>query len=291
LRRKTAVITAVIIAFALLPAGCAQVSEGLPISTEGILHEELSYPVEVETLVFNESPKSVASLSPALTEIICELGYEGLLTGISTYCNYPENIGGRENIGSAANPDINAVIRIKPDLLLSQSPIAKKDIASIEESGTRVLILPATTTVEGLYQLYSDLAAIFGGRLNAESAAEEALAPLKKALAEAEGSVESFIYIMDYKLSVAPPDTFAGDFFSYFGKNVINENGKINITSEELAKYSPEYIFLTSESPASELLPAEGSRTIIIDSQFAERLERPSSRLESVVYGVLGEVG
>jgi iron complex transport system substrate-binding protein len=276
--------------------GCAQIDEEAYVSEGGTIGGDSAYPAEVNGVVFDASPLTAASLSPALTEIIYELGYGGALTGTSVYCVSPEGVSQTERIGSAANPDIGAIIRLNPDLLLSQSPIAKKDISLIEESGTRVLILDAPATVDGLFELYRDVSVIFEGKTNAASVAENALKPLRTALAGAKDSAGSFVYILDDKLSVAPPDTFIGDFFSCFGKNAVYENGKLNLTVDELMELSPDYLFASApfaEDGYYSLLGIneQNYNIIVLSAEAVERLERPSSRLYGVVSEITEKIG
>jgi iron complex transport system substrate-binding protein len=290
-KRIAAMLTAVV-AFS---SGCAQIDEETPVNM-GEATYDASPPVEINGIVFEGPPSTAASLSPALTEIICELGYGGNLTGVSVYCDFPESASNKENIGSAANPDVGAIIELCPELLLSQSPIAKKDIATIEEAGVRVLILAAPSNIDDLAVLYSDISAIFSGKRDtAAAAAGEVLEPLKKALAEAEGTVGTFVYILDDALSVAPPDTFIGDFFSHFGENVIRERGRLNLTREELTELAPEYVFVPEPLTIDDVYSLTGFseqdvNVVVIGSDAAGRLERPSSRLSGVVYGILGDV-
>jgi hypothetical protein len=87
------------------------------------------------------------------------------------------------------------IAQIKPQLLITQSPLAKKDITSVESAGTRVLILSAPNSVEELYQSYVDMATVFAEKL-LHRKAETALSSLKAALDNAAGTFDSFAFIM-----------------------------------------------------------------------------------------------
>lgn len=282
----------------LLFCGCTEIEEETPAPvTEATTTAPNPYPVEAGSLVFSNAPESVGSLSPAITEIICELGFSDKIIGRSNYCNYPENISDRTELGSAANPDVNAVIETAPDLLISMSPIAKKDITVIEAKDIRVWIISQPESINDLYGCYSDVAAVFGGGINSDAAAEDALEPLKKALNDAENSMESFVYIMSPELAVASDSTFAGDFFSCFGENAAGNAEDISISTEDLLNLDPEWIILpeqvdTDELPEeiSELSALENGRVIVLNEETLERIERPTSRLDSVVYDILEQI-
>ena len=52
-------------------SGCTKVNEEVPGVTEAVAEEEPQpYPVTIGSLVFSSAPETVASLSPAVTEII-----------------------------------------------------------------------------------------------------------------------------------------------------------------------------------------------------------------------------
>lgn len=284
---------------ALILCGCTQVTEEpvyttAPTETERI---ESPYPVTVGSLIFSEQPRTVGSLSPALTEIICELGYSDKMIGISSYCDHPENILDRISLGSAANPDAGAIIAAAPQLLVSQSPIAKKDITAIEEAGTRVMITPAPDSVEELYSCYIDIASVFGGSLSCTEAADNAMKPLTDALHQAEGSIGSFVYIMSPDLAAASDATFAGNFFSHFGSNAAGGEEDIFLTPEKLSALDPEWLiipsFMADDIPdeISSLDAYRSGRVIILDDDMLERIERPTSRLSGTVREILEQIG
>ena len=148
----------------LMFSGCSKIDENSnKIETEAITTVTEVYPVTVGSLIFNSSPETVISLSPALTEIMAELNLSNKLLGKSSYCDYPDNILKLNNYGSSANPDIGAIIETSPVLLISQSPIAKKDITALENANVRTLIFSAPTSLDDLYKLYSDVYTVFSG--------------------------------------------------------------------------------------------------------------------------------
>ena len=292
---RFAIIITLIMNLALV--GCKEIDENIEVETVTQTEApELPYPVEIGAFVFKNAPETLVSLSPALTEIICELGFSDVLIGRSSYCTYPESISEINTMGSSANPDVAAISQAAPALLISQSPIAKKDIVTIEAAGTRVMIMPSPSSVDELYSNYVSISAIFSGKLNADSDGKKATLPLKNALSEAENSIGSYVYILDSYLSVANDTTFIGDFMSHFGQNAVSDDA-ISLSSDELRELNPEYVFIAS--PVSytkfcekfdELDAVKNDHVIVIDKDIQERLERPTSRLSETVYKILDEI-
>lgn len=287
-------VFAALIAAAVL-CGCTEVDEERPIRlTETTVAVEMPYPVTVGSLTFEKSPETVGSLSPAITEIICELGYGDKIIGRSSYCDYPESVKSKNELGSAANPDVNAIIEAKPELLISMSPIAKKDITAIEAAGTRVWIIPQPETPDELYSCYYNIAAAFGGSIDCEDVAKQALEPMYNALNGTGGKLGSFVYIMSPDLAVATNSTFAGNFLSCFGTNLAGDGEKLTLTVEQLLELDPDWIILPDyiskyelSEETAELSAVKNNRIVYLTEDVLARMERPTSRLSAAVDGVL----
>jgi len=297
LYRMIKCVFAALIAAAVL-CGCTEVDEERPIRlTETTVPVELPYPVTVGSLTFEKPPETVGSLSPAITEIICELGYGDKIIGRSSYCDYPESVKSKNELGSAANPDVDAIIATKPELLISMSPIAKKDITAIEAAGTRVWIIAPPETPDDIYDCYSSIAAAFGGRLEYEDTAKQALTPMYATLEGRDGAMGSFVYVMSTDLAVATNATFAGQFLSRFGTNLAGDSEKLSLTTEELIELDPEWLILPDyiskyelSEETAEMSAVKNGRIIYLSEDVMARIERPTSRLGTAVEDILGQI-
>ncbi len=265
-------------------AGCTQVEEAVPEVTEVTVEEVQPYPVTIGSLVFNAAPETVGSLSPAITDMIAELGFSDKLVGVSSYCSFEGMSSSLADLGSSANPDVDAIIKAAPTLLISHSPIAKKDITSIESAGTRVLIIPAPSSVDGLYDLYHDIYRVFcGNDENEDTAVSSCFEKLERSFANYDGVLENYVYIMSSKLAFASDSSFGGDFFSHLGKNAAAGEEGISLTKERLLELDPEYIIIPSGMKKSrlpeELSAVKNGRIIRLDKETEQLLERPTSEV------------
>jgi hypothetical protein len=173
-------------------------------------------PVEVYGMSFDNPPEKVVSLSPAITEIIYELGAKGSLVGVGRYSDYPpEAMEENPDCGSAANPDFEKILALSPDLLITQSPIAIKDLTALRSAGIEVLSIPAVTDIESLNALYESLNRLFYG----EEAALNlpALDKLNSELQAPGINIGSFVYYLTDDLTPAGQNTFPAGFFANFG--------------------------------------------------------------------------
>lgn len=268
-------------ALAVCLAACETIDAAPMVTTVGEVPQ--NYPVTVGNLEFEEAPGSVISLSPALTEIIYELGYGYALCAVGEYCDYPEEAAAMPEAGSAANPDTETIIRLKPDLLISGSPVAKKDISAMEDAGIRVLVLPQPEDYDSLRACYCDIAELFGGSEKAEEKTAAAFEELDGYIAEAKSADISFIYIMSYGITAATPDTFAGNILSAYGKNIAEGYSDCTMPAEDIIAADPDFVILAAPRNAVNLgeglsaLPAVQEGRVI--SVYPDRFERPTTRV------------
>lgn len=244
--------------------------------------EPTDYPVTVGEVIFKEEPQSVASLSPAVTEMIFALGFGDKLVARSKYCDYPPVVTKRTSIGSSVKPSVETITAIKPDILITQSPIAKTDRDIIEEAGTKILIIETPNDFEELYNCYYTIAAVLGGELSAKEKADSCMNSLAVRLSNIKQN-GTFAYLMTYDYGTATGDTLAGEILSYFGENVASEYEKYNISSYELIEKQPETIVLSNDitidgfdAEITQLDAVKSGRVIYIDSSC---FERPTARL------------
>jgi iron complex transport system substrate-binding protein len=60
----------------------------------------------------------MVSFSPSITEIVYALGLENNLVGVTRYCKYPAAAQKKTSVGGYLDPNIEAVIRLRPTLVL-----------------------------------------------------------------------------------------------------------------------------------------------------------------------------
>jgi iron complex transport system substrate-binding protein len=70
------------------------------------------------TIRFARVPQRIVSLLPSLTETVCALGQCQRLVGIDRYSNYPKSVSHLPKVGGGLDPNIEAIVGLKPDLVL-----------------------------------------------------------------------------------------------------------------------------------------------------------------------------
>jgi ABC-type Fe3+-hydroxamate transport system substrate-binding protein len=87
------------------------------------------------TLHFLRTPQKIVSLVPSLTETLVAAGLRSSLAGITKFCVHPKDlIQEIEVIGGTKNPRIDAILRIKPDLVFANKEENRlEDIAELKK--------------------------------------------------------------------------------------------------------------------------------------------------------------
>ncbi|MGW0777211.1 helical backbone metal receptor [Streptomyces sp. NPDC002835] len=94
----------------------------------------------------------VVSLVPSLTEAIAVTA-PGLLVGVTDWCSHPPDLDAAR-IGGTKNPDVAAVLRLRPDLVIANEEENRApDLAALRDAGTEVLV----TEIRGLDQAFREL--------------------------------------------------------------------------------------------------------------------------------------
>jgi iron complex transport system substrate-binding protein len=86
-----------------------------------------------QTITLNEPAKRIVSLTPHLSEIVFFLGHEEKLVARDSASDFPESIKHIPSIGNSANLNTEAILALKPDLILAwKSGNTQKQIKQLQ---------------------------------------------------------------------------------------------------------------------------------------------------------------
>ncbi|MBA4264729.1 MAG: ABC transporter substrate-binding protein [Comamonadaceae bacterium] len=91
------------------------------------------------TVTLAHTPQRIVSLLPSLTETVCELGQCHRLVGVDRYSNYPASVRELPQTGGGIDPNIEAIVALKPDVVLMA--ISSRGVQRLESLGVKVLAL------------------------------------------------------------------------------------------------------------------------------------------------------
>ena len=69
-------------------------------------------------VAINGTPQRIVSLAPSNTAILFALGLGDKVVGVTDYCDYPPEALEKEKVGGYADPDIEKLVALNPDLIL-----------------------------------------------------------------------------------------------------------------------------------------------------------------------------
>jgi len=130
----------------------------------------------------------LVSLAPNITEILCALDLEDKLVGVSLFSDHPASVKSIRKVGTFWQPDIEAVIALRPDLVVTLGFVQQRDLAArLRRMGYRCLTVEIDT-VEQLFEAIKHIGAATGSANQADKlvcSIKEQLAHIATQLSEA----------------------------------------------------------------------------------------------------------
>lgn len=198
----------------------------------------------------------VVSLVPSLTELLFALGCGGQVAGVSDYCVHPiEGLARLPRVGGQKDPDLAALLALRPDLVLcAKEENRKQDVAALEAAGVPVYVTDVRT-VEAALVLPGLLGGLCGaGAERIEVVARDMAAGVARARARAaarQGPVRVAVLIWRDPFLLAGADTYLDDVITTLGgENVGRLAGGRRYpkaTAAEIRALRPEVVLLPSE--------------------------------------------
>jgi iron complex transport system substrate-binding protein len=114
-----------------------------------------------------DKPVRIVSLAPNLTEVVFALGLDRRVAAVSSDSDYPPEAACKPKVGTFWQPDCEAIISARPDLVLALSIEQQKAVAdSLTRLGYKVLTLKIEK-VEELFTAIEKIGAAAGCRVPA----------------------------------------------------------------------------------------------------------------------------
>ena len=91
------------------------------------------------TVSLPQPPQRIVSLLPSITETVCALGGCSRLVGVDRYSNWPASVRALPQLGGGIDPNVEAVVAQKPDLVLLAK--SSRVVERLEALGLKVMVL------------------------------------------------------------------------------------------------------------------------------------------------------
>ncbi|MEV8306285.1 helical backbone metal receptor [Streptomyces flavidovirens] len=156
----------------------------------------------------------VVSLVPSLTEAVA-VSAPGLLVGATDWCSHPADLGA-VRIGGTKNPDVEAVVRLRPDLVVANEEENREpDLAALRQAGLTVMV----TVIRDLPEAIAELERVLldGCGLKARPAWLDAAEAAWDDVETGGPRLKAVVPVWRRPWMVLGRDTFAGDLLARLG--------------------------------------------------------------------------
>ena len=161
----------------------------------------------------------IISMAPNLTEILFALGLDDEIVGVTLGSDYPPATGKKTKVGTFWQPNIEAVIAAKPDLVITLGFDQQRNLAErLKRIGYDSLILNIEKVSE-LFEATKIIGAATGKQSEANELVSDITARLNKlsALVSTNGRVKVLWVVQREPLRVAGRDTFVNEMIELAG--------------------------------------------------------------------------
>ncbi len=254
------------------------------------------------TITINQTPSTIVSLSPSITEIIASLGlldklvgvdsisYNDTYLGINNYvrCNGVEDVGGYW--WSAVS--IEKILALHPDLVLADKGAHVPLLKTFEEYNLTVVFLygGSASSLEDIYKDIDIIAQIFNvpeDKVHSLiSSIEENITTAKKLLTGAEGKKVLVIVGFYNGIWIAGRATFIDDVINRLGLvNAAQVVGWKAVNIETIIQWEPDIIIVTNMGGVTnETIKQYGlldinKPLILLNSTETDAITRPGPRI------------
>ncbi len=212
------------------------------------------------TVVIPAHPQRVVSLSPAVTEIIYALGADSLLVGRTDFCEYPAEALQIPTVGGISNLNIEKILSLNPDLVISGSMVGKKATDQMDQMGTPMVCVIEKPRFEALYDNIRAIGRLVGKEKEADSLVESLKWKVERLLADTSLStfnsqLSTCYYVVGFGPTgnfTAGGNTFINDIIRMAGgRNIAEEVEGWNYSLEALMQENPDYIIVRREDSAA----------------------------------------
>ena len=188
------------------------------------------------TVTLKAEPKRVVSVLPSSTETLCAIGACERLVGVDEFSDFPARVTKLPKVGGLYNPNIEAMVALKPDLVVVSKYGKLAD--SLTAAGLTVVAVNPET-----YEEVFSKTLVLGKLVNREAQAKALVVQMRRDIARTEilarnaAHKPTVYYEIDPTPYTAGPNSFIGVLLSKAGATNI-----IPASLGDFPKISPELV-------------------------------------------------
>ncbi|PTA67062.1 ABC transporter substrate-binding protein [Deinococcus arcticus] len=239
-------------------------------------------------------PRRIVSMLPSTSETLCALGVCDRLVGVDDYSDYPAYVTTLPKMGGLYNPNVEAIVARKPDLVLV-SKYGKLE-GPLTQAGITVLAVNPET-----YDEVFSKTLILGKIVNREAQAKALVTSMKREIAKVEILTKTAVKkpTAYYEIDPTPysigPNSFMGTLLTKAGaRNIIPASmGDFpKVDPEFIVKQNPQLILgvdagTVAARPGWNTITAlKTGKVMDIPQELNTLLGRPGPRLPQALRGL-----
>ena len=186
----------------------------------------------------------VVSLAPANTEMAYAVGGGSKMVAGTSYDDYPAAAKALPKIGDFANPSVEKIVSMQPDLVLAAGGIQASLRSKLENLGVQVYVVDPTSLDQTMTDL-QNLGLVMGTSVTADALVEKMKADIKAVTDKVASLPKPTVFFEVYPkpLMTTGTGTFIDDLITLAGGTNIAAgagSGYLNFSSEVLFKDDPD---------------------------------------------------
>lgn len=111
-------------------------------------------------LTAKAQPQRIVSTAPSFTETVYAIGAGKRVVGVSMHCHFPKAVESTPKVGTYLKPNIEAIVRLKPDLVLVHKE-QPEVLAQLQRLGLTTLAL-TNTSLDDTFRAIREIGAAVG---------------------------------------------------------------------------------------------------------------------------------
>ncbi len=250
------------------------------------------------TIRLEEFPSRIVSLVPSQTELLCDLGLDEKVVGITKFCIHPERwFNNKTRVGGTKQLNIDAIRSLKPDLIIgNKEENTKEDIELLKEIAP--VWMSDISTLDESYEMIEQL----GDITNSIIVANQIVADIKREFSKIilPISIKSVLYFIWKKpYYVAGKATFIDAIIQEIGfdnfcvenrypeleDDVVNQPDLIFLSSEPYPFKEEDVLEMKKKYPTSKVLIVDGE----MFSWYGSRLKYAPKYLNELIQQLANE--
>jgi iron complex transport system substrate-binding protein len=122
--------------------------------------------------------RRIVSMAPSITETLYALGLSDRLVGVSRFCNYPPEVQRLQKVGGFLDPNFEAIVSLKPDLVLMLEE-HERSLPGFQKLGLKTTVV-CHKNIDGIIDSLRTIAGVCGVAERGRQAAEDIQSRLER---------------------------------------------------------------------------------------------------------------